>query len=256
MPRPRERRNLLLRDGSILLLAEGAETALSTWTATGYETWASIGSIARHDPPAGRQIVVARDDDPQQSPADQALKRSMSTWLAGGVAVAIATPWPVRRHDRSDFDDTIRESGAALEPPHKPVSRMSAEEGRGILRTAIDEFYRQASDHNARVQAAKRAKTNKSKVGDVGPYPVHAIRADVGIGKSEVSMVNIADLVSAMRGARDKRIVVVAVRRSITRSVPSRSWAHLRPLSTSCSTRIVARRASSVTRRGAFIAGS
>jgi Toprim domain len=99
-----------LRDGSILLLAEGAETALSTWTATGYETWASIGSIARHDPPTGRQIVVVRDDDPQQSPADQALKRSMSTWLAGGVDVTIATPWPVRRHDRSDFNDTIKEA--------------------------------------------------------------------------------------------------------------------------------------------------
>ena len=120
-----------LRDGSILLLAEGAETALSTWTATGYETWASIGSITRHDPPAGRQVVVARDDDPQQSPADQALKRSMSTWLAAGVDVTIATPWPVRRHDRSDFNDTIKESGAAavrariaaaLEPPHNPMS--------------------------------------------------------------------------------------------------------------------------------------
>jgi tetratricopeptide (TPR) repeat protein len=45
-------------------------------------------------------------------------------------------------------------------------------------------------------------------------------------------------------------------RHSITRSGPSRSWAHLRPLSTSCSTRTVVRRASSVTRPGAFIGGS
>ena len=63
-----------------------------------------------------------------------------------------------------------------------------------MLRTAIDEFYRQAEvDHNARAQAAKRAKANQSEVGDIGPYPVHGIRADVGIGKSEISMVNIAD---------------------------------------------------------------
>ncbi len=122
-----------LRDGSILLLAEGAETALSTWTATGYETWASIGSIARHDPPTGRQIVVARDDDRLQSPADQGLKRSMSTWLAAGIDVVIATPWPIRHQDKTDFNDTIKEGGveavrariaAALEPPYKPVIPM------------------------------------------------------------------------------------------------------------------------------------
>ena len=55
------------------------------------------------------------------------------------------------------------------------------------------------------------------------------------------------------------------VRRAIAGALPpaqhyperaGRSWAHLRPLSTSCSTRTVVRRASSVTRPGAFIGGS
>ena len=210
-----------LRNGSILLLAEGAETALSTWTATGYETWASIGSITRHDPPAGRQVVVARDDDPQQSPADQALKRSMSTWLAVGVDVTIATPWPVRRHDRSDFNDTLKEGGAAavrariataLEPAHDPVHRITVENGRAVLRKAIDEFYRQAEVYNnARTSAAKQAKADQTEVKNVRPYPVHGIKADVGLGKSEISMANIAIMISAMRAAKDKRTVVIAI---------------------------------------------
>ena len=71
-----------------------------------------IDHQTRHRQPAGglslHEMTIA-----QQSPADRALKRSMSTWLAAGVDVTIATPWPIRRHDRSDFNDTIKEGGAS-----------------------------------------------------------------------------------------------------------------------------------------------
>ena len=83
--------------------------------------------------------------------------------------------------------------------------------GRGALRKAIDEFYRQAEVYNnARTQAAKQAKADQTEVKTVSPYPVHGIKADVGLGKSEISMANIAIMISAMRAAKDKRTIVIA----------------------------------------------
>ena len=124
-----------------LLLAEGPETGLSLWAATRYETHPVDRSITRHEP-AGRRAVVCRDDDPQQSSADMALKRSMSNWQSAGADVVTATPWPIRRFDKSDFNDVLQEGGveavrarvaAALKPPHEPVSRLTVEDGRVAL---------------------------------------------------------------------------------------------------------------------------
>src|SRR4051794_6368208 len=57
----------------------------------------------------------------------------MQEWAAAGVNLSVATPWPERRRNKSDFNDTIKEGGvqavrdriAAAEwikppPPPKP----------------------------------------------------------------------------------------------------------------------------------------
>jgi putative DNA primase/helicase len=133
-----------------LLLAEGPETALSVWAATEYATLASIGPITRHEPPVGRRIVLCRDDDRLQSPADQALKLAIASWHGAGIDAVIATPWKVRREDRSDFNDVIQAGGiaavrtriaAALDPPHDSISRLTIEAGQVALQAAIDDFY-------------------------------------------------------------------------------------------------------------------
>jgi hypothetical protein len=108
-----------------LLLAEGAETALSVWSATQHETWAAIGGISNFRPPTGRRVVVCRDDDAAQSPADKALTRTLAAWRTAGIHAVVASPWPVRRGDRSDFNDVLQDGGvvavrariaAALDP--------------------------------------------------------------------------------------------------------------------------------------------
>jgi putative DNA primase/helicase len=133
-----------------LLLAEGPETALSVWAATGYATLASIGPITRHEPPVGRRIVLCRDDDRLQSPADRALKLAIASWHGAGIDAVIATPWKVRRQDRSDFNDVIQASGieavrariaVALSPPQDPISRLTIEAGRAALQVVLDDFY-------------------------------------------------------------------------------------------------------------------
>jgi putative DNA primase/helicase len=132
------------------LLAEGPETALSVWAATGYATLASIGPITRHEPPVGRRIVLCRDDDRLQSPADRALKLAIASWHGAGIDAVIATPWKVRRQDRSDFNDVIQAGGieavrtriaAALNPPHDRIPRLTIEAGQVALQAAIDDFY-------------------------------------------------------------------------------------------------------------------
>src|SRR5262249_32917750 len=90
-----------------ILIADGPETALSVWCATGHETWAALRSLSGLTLPADRPVAVCRDDDPAQSPADKALHKSMAAWRASGIDFRVATPWPIRRGDRTDFNDTI-----------------------------------------------------------------------------------------------------------------------------------------------------
>ena len=75
-----------------LLLAEGPETALSVWAATGHETWAACGSLSNLRPERGRVVVLCRDDDPEHSPADKGLRRTVDRWRGEGVEVRVATP--------------------------------------------------------------------------------------------------------------------------------------------------------------------
>ena len=129
-----------------LIIAEGPETGLSAWVSTGCETWLRLGNIATATPPQGRQVVMAADDDPQDSPVAAALAKKLSEWRASGAKVALATAWPERRYDKSDLNDTIKVGGliavrerikAAIEAipeDPKPEHAMPTLYGRGSRR--------------------------------------------------------------------------------------------------------------------------
>ena len=228
-----------------LLLAEGPETGLSVWSACGYETRMSIGGLARHQPVAERVNVICRDDDAHQSPADKTLKRALAGW--GAFDNRVATPWPVRRCDKSDFNDLIVQSGpdavreriaAAVNPPHTAIKRVSADEGRVILRKAIGGFFRLAPAWNAvyaeTEASTKAALTETADLPDnpavkrrmqrdisdtakrraaeaAGPPPVHGIKVDVGGAKTQIALEHLVPYVQTLRKRGDKSPVVIAI---------------------------------------------
>lgn len=101
-----------------LQLAEGLETGISAWVSTRYETWIALGPIPRITPPEGRRVVVLSDDnpptsDPQHGQAERTLSAGASSWRAADLDIVMATPWPQRRHDGSDFNDLLKADGSA-----------------------------------------------------------------------------------------------------------------------------------------------
>jgi putative DNA primase/helicase len=164
-----------------LILAEGPETGMSVWAATGHETWIALGSISNLVPPRDRRIVVARDDDKAQSPADKMLSRLITKWRHDQINAAIATPWLDRRGDGSDFNDVIKADGpgavrarihVALNPPtpFSSAPRGTRDEARDTLRSVVTTFYIAAD-------------ATHDPTSDTGPM-TWAIRTEVGSGKS------------------------------------------------------------------------
>lgn len=94
-----------------LLVTEGPETALSVWRATGYETLIAFGGLGKLSLRTDRPIIICRDDDALDSPADQAIARTITKWREAGAKAVIATPWPEPRDDTSDFNDTLKKGG-------------------------------------------------------------------------------------------------------------------------------------------------
>jgi hypothetical protein len=146
-----------------LLLAEGSETGLSLWAATGHETWLATGNNTRHQPPTGRTVILCRDDDA----SDEPLARKLPEWSATGANILIATPWPDRRRDKSDFNDTIKAGGvaaireriqAALTSSWKPPHRYDLDEARHALRqemaASMETFSAWGERHKAAFVAA------------------------------------------------------------------------------------------------------
>lgn len=146
-----------------ILIAEGPETGLSVWAATKYETHIVVGSLSRLLPPSGRRVVICRDDDKPNSPADKTLGRLLADWRGRGVNLAVATPWRSRRGDRSDFNDVIRSGGVAavrkrieiaLNPGAPPPKRMPVDEARRVLDGAVSQFFDAAAAWHVEVQQA------------------------------------------------------------------------------------------------------
>ncbi len=118
-----------------VLIAEGPETGLSVWVASGHETLIALGSFGQIAPPAGRVVVVCRDDDRAWSQADKTLHTLADEWREAGVDVRVASPWATRRGDKSDFNDVLQSDGvdavrariaAALQPQEQAPRRLPA----------------------------------------------------------------------------------------------------------------------------------
>ena len=190
-----------------LLLAEGLETGLSAWVATEYETWVALGPVTGVTPPAGRSIVVLSDDnprayDPRHGQAAKALAKAVAAWRREGLDVVVATPWPHRRRDKSDFNDTIRAHGPAavaariefaLAAGRSTTLRVPITVARRRNRTAM---------HSFRERAAVATE----------PF-VEAIRLTTGVGKSTECRHEAVALIRSLRATEDDRTAIIAVPR-------------------------------------------
>lgn len=133
----------------VLILAEGPETALSCWHPTGIETWATIGPVhtVSLDPvPKDRTILVALDDDARNAEVRKHTNKAIMRWRAEGRTVLTALPWPSTRRDKSDFNDALKERGAAyvaetieaaLTPKQNNVRGLTISEARTATTTAM-----------------------------------------------------------------------------------------------------------------------
>lgn len=189
-----------------LLVAEGPETGLSVWAATGHQTWVALGGLGKLALPPGRRICACRDDDRLHSPADKAFGRALERWADAGHAVVVATPWPTRRHDGSDFNDLIQACGseavrarikAALNPGPEPPHRVPLHEAETTLEQVIADFFTEAIRH-------------KPEADDAAPF-AHVVHVDVGGGKSTRGLTRAARTLGAMRTHGDKGSIGIAI---------------------------------------------
>jgi putative DNA primase/helicase len=220
-----------------LLIAEGAETALSV------ETWVTLGNIANATPPRDRRVCICRDDDKPHSTADKQLTAALGRWSEAGHSLVVATPWPERRGDRSDFNDTLQAAGvaavrarisAALEPGPSPPKRLPVEEGRRLVSDAVRKFFTSAAAYDALrtgepangpaalppSEEPPPASEDDDAAGidaadvpseDPTALPVHLVQIDMGGGKSRRARIEVAQVLADMRGRGDTRNIAIAV---------------------------------------------
>lgn len=185
-----------------LLIAEGPETGLSVWSATGHETWIALGSMRHLALPEGRRVIACRDDDPRDAPASKALRDAVRTWRRDGLHVSIAHPWPERRGDKSDLNDTMKAAGpaavrerieAALRRVVVPSGEISLSEAKRRLAEAVDGFFAAVAEGSA--------------PGDF----VRGVKVTVGTGKSHAAISGSLDALERLRARDDDSAVVMAV---------------------------------------------
>ncbi|MGI4943364.1 MAG: DUF7146 domain-containing protein [Janthinobacterium lividum] len=212
-----------------LQLAEGPETGLSAWVSTRHETLVLLGGFGKAEPQLGRPVVICRDDDKRHSPADNQLRRIVAEWRAKRVDAKVATPWRTRQFDKSDLNDTLQAQGVhgvrrridlALNPQATAVERRPIAEVRRLLDAATAKFFEAAA---AWVPPSEDAEDGPRHVYPDGgeftwnspdaatPAPVHAIKVDVGAGKSRAAYRYALNRLLAMRAAGDTRTIAVAV---------------------------------------------
>lgn len=204
-----------------LLIAEGPETGLSVYTSTGHETWVSLGTVTKVVPPIGRKVVIVSDDNPpardaRYGQAAKALQKALQVWRKAGVDLVVATPWQVRRKDRSDFADVILQHGVeavrervqeALQPVSAKTDRVSLASARQSVAHAVAAFF-------DRIDAGSAELVERSKVEEEPEQPApftQGVRVDVGIGKSHSARQEIARTLIAMRARGDTRSIVMAL---------------------------------------------
>ena len=187
-----------------LMLAEGPETGLSVWQAMGWETWVALGSIAKlaEHLPLGRRVIVARDGDELGSPSDKMLRSGVDAMIKRGIDVRVTTP-PLGQ----DFNDVLLAGGndavralienAVQASPlvsYPATSELDINTARLQTRQAVDDFM----DEAARFNAAKIKEDRSAGIVSVGPEPVppvHALKIDLGVGKSRATVEALADAI-------------------------------------------------------------
>ncbi len=218
-----------------LLMAEGPETGLSVWTSTGYETWIALGGMAGMALPAGRKIVACRDDDPKHSPGDRKMVKTVEAWRAAGHRIAVATPWPFRAYDKTDFNDTLKVDGvggirrrieAALNPGGGAPTRLPIKQVRDKLQKAVISFFDETRIYHERVtrlpplaEPSDGVPADWAEIFDMPAQPsappaivpVHAVKTDVGTGKTVTTIAEAIRLLVEMRAAGDMRAAAFAV---------------------------------------------
>lgn len=191
-----------------LLLAEGPETGLSVWAATGYETWIALGQISKLTPQHDRLTILCRDDDPPPRKTRGGQVRSSNKaidgWRREGVKIAEAYPWPIRRGDKTDFNDLIKELGP--ESVRGRINRLVEDrvigaEGFIPLRQAEKALAEKVGEFFA---------TAIGWSGENRP-PVHAIGVTLGTGKTEAAIRYVAATIKEMRQNGDSRAIAFAV---------------------------------------------
>lgn len=204
-----------------LLIAEGPETGLSVHTATGHETWLSLGSVSKVQPPIGRKVIIVSDDNPdardaRYGQAAKALRKALQVWRKAGVDLVVATPWLVRRKDRSDFADVILQHGigavrgrveAALQPARVEVHRSSLAAARKLVSDVVGSFFDRVDAGSADLMVRAAVEDDAAP-----PYPfTQGVRVEVGVGKSHSARERIAETLINMRARGDGRAIVMAL---------------------------------------------
>ncbi|WP_296710863.1 toprim domain-containing protein [Rhodoblastus sp.] len=213
-------------DDEPICFAEGPETGLSVWAATGFETHVLVGSlssvIGRICDPNGnplpcyqrRRIILCQDDDAPGAPALRAAKDALAKLTKLGFDAAIATPFNPRRHDKSDFNDLLREQGldavrqrieaAVVGYETRHVDFLTLEEGQERLGEHMEGFFAQVHRSHYRNTAP--------------PALPLAIAAPVGLGKTHAALAEALRTLIAMREKVNDRVKSAKV---IVFAVPS-----------------------------------
>ena len=195
-----------------LLIAEGPETGLSVWRATGLETWITLGLMSRAELPVGRRVVICADDDRRRAikgkdaNAHKRLNQAVASWKTAELDVIVAYPWPTRRENKSDFNDTLQAEGldavrarimTALDRMGPAVERVPIEVARVELAKAVDGFMDRALSWVPPDETAVP--------------PVEAIRVDVGAEKSDAARRSLVRVVRDLRASGDRRTAAILV---------------------------------------------
>jgi putative DNA primase/helicase len=168
------------RLGIELVLVEGPETGLSVWQAWGRETWIALGSISKLTDivPVDRTVVIARDADKPNSPADTALTKAVKAMLARGISVSIALP-PKPTKSKYDFNDALMDYGngvvadalfRSVQMGANPLPKsLPLDVAREVAQSTVANFFRSVSD------------------GNEGPL-VHFANVGLGVGKTRTAL--------------------------------------------------------------------
>jgi hypothetical protein len=196
----------------VRFVAESVEAGCSIWQITGQPTDIVLGvGNLRAGFRRDCANVVCVDDDARGSAAWKQATRAIRAARADGCAVLVVNTWQVRRGDKTDLNDILRQSGP--EGPALLRRRLSAvlwPEAPRRKRTPRDEAIREVEE----AVASFMRKVGEAHLSDPPTAPLRAaIRAGTGTRKSAAIREHLASAVRKARAAGDNRPAVIFVPR-------------------------------------------